>query len=443
MRFKRSAYISVLALSAGFAWNASADDSATVNGITFYGSIDVGVTYDTHGVPASGYSSTGENHLIGNTSNKATWNFTQSNLGQSFIGLKGADDLGDGWTGLFKLETGVNPAGGNITDGLKAQTNNNGKANNIRTASNDSSMAGEAFNRGAYVGISNDKYGTLTAGRQNTLMADQVSAYDPAYSSYAFSLIGTSSVYAGGGSAEDARWDNSVKYLYATGPARLGLEYQFGGSIARNDNGEAADIGFDWAGLSVDGVYVHKKDLVAASALGTSGATSLATATAAGYDATNTYSLAAKYTYDAFKFYGAYEYIKSSNPSSPLFTGAIDIGGYALFAPTNNAFTHNRIYDVLWGGVRYKATSKLELTAAYYYVHQNAYATGATTGCDDTRATNCSGETHAASLSAVYSVSKRFQAYGGVMYSQVLNGMASGYFHNNNLSPTVGLRYSF
>lgn len=456
MRFGRFADLgksSALALLAGFAWNASADDSAAVNGITFYGIVDVGVTYDVHGAPASTYSSGGDNHLVGNTSNKASWNLTQSNLGQSLIGLKGVEDLGGGWSGLFKLETGLNPAGGNITDGLKAIANNNGKANNIRTAYNDSSMAGEAFNRAAYVGVSNETYGTLTAGRQTTLLSDLIGAYDPAYSSYAFSLIGTTSVYAGAGSSEDSRWDNSIKYLYSQGPARLGLQYQFGGTITRNDTGFAGDIGFDWLGLSIDGVYAHKKDVVAGSSLGTSGATALSAATAAGYDATktitgtvfdsDTFSIAARYTWDKFRFYGAYEYLKSSNPSSPLFTGNIDIGGYALFAPTNNAFPHDRIYDVLWGGVRYQATSKLEVTGAYYYVHQNSYGNGANTACDDTRATTCSGETHVASLIGTYNFSKRFQAYGGVMWSQVLNGMASGYFHNNNVSPSAGVRYSF
>jgi len=456
MGFGRSAYvgkISVIALSAGFAWAANADDGVSVNGITFYGAIDVGVTYDTHGVPASTISSTGENHLVGNTSNRATWNFTQSDMGQSYLGLKGADDLGNGWTGLFKLESGINPAGGTVTDGLKALTIDNGKANNVKIAYNDSSMAGQAFSRGAYVGVNNETYGTFTAGRQNTLLSDLITAYDPAYTSYAFSLIGTTSVYAGGGSSEDSRWDNSLKYLYSNGPVRLGVQYQFGGTITRNDTGIAGDLGFDWAGFSIDGTFLHKKDEVAGSSLGTSGATSLASAIAAGYDSSKTitgtvfdataFGLAGKYVWDKFKFYAGYEYLKSADPSSPLASGTADIGSYVLFAPTNTAFVHNRVYDLLWGGVRYAATQKLEVAGAYYYVHQNSYATGANTGCSDTRATNCEGETYVASLVANYSVSKRFQAYGGAMWSQVVNGMASGYFHNNNLSPTVGLRYSF
>ncbi len=452
-RFATLGRISGLVLMACLASATSADESPSINGISFYGVVDLGVTYDLHGVPASGFSTGGDNHLIGNTSNKATWNLTQSDMGQSFLGLKGAEDLGNGWTALFKTETGINPSGGNVTDGLKAITLNNGKANNVRTAYNDSSQAGQAFNRMAFAGVSNDNFGTLTAGRQTSLLLDLVNAYDPAYSAYAFSLIGTTSAYAGGGSSEDTRWDSSLKYLYAYGPARLGLQYQFGGTITRNDTGFAADLGFDWRGLSVDGVYLHKKDEVSGSSLGTSGATSLAAAVAAGFDPTktltgtvfdsDTFSIAARYGWDKFKFYGAYEHIKNSDPSSPLFSGGLDIGGYRLFAPTNTAFLKDRLYDVLWGGVRYQVLPQLEVAGAYYYVHQNSYATGANEGCSDSRAANCAGETNVASLVANYFFSRKFQAYGGVMWSQVLDGVANGYFHTANLSPTVGLRYSF
>jgi hypothetical protein len=29
------------------------------------------------------------------------------------------------------------------------------------------------------------------------------------------------------------------------------------------------------------------------------------------------------------------------------------------------------------------------------------------------------------------------------MYSDALNGLASGFLHNNNVSPSVGVRYTF
>jgi hypothetical protein len=38
---------------------------------------------------------------------------------------------------------------------------------------------------------------------------------------------------------------------------------------------------------------------------------------------------------------------------------------------------------------------------------------------------------------------KRLDVYGGVMYSQVNGGLASGYLHANNIAPTIGLRLQF
>ncbi len=439
-----------VALLAGAAGAARADDSATINGITFYGIIDVGVTYDSHGAPENTVGSVNDPHIIQNYGNKATWNLSNSNMGQSRIGLKGADDLGDGWTGLFKLETAINPSGGNIVDGLRSITQNNGVALASRNSYADSSHAGEAFNRAAYVGVSNDKFGTLTAGRQTTMQADLIGTYDPLYNGYGFSLIGFSGTAAGSGSTEDARWDNSVKYLYSYGPFRVGAQYQFGGTVTRNDTGVAADVGFDYAGLSIDGVYVHKKDEISASPLS---AAQVLTASAAGFDITKTvaatafdadsYSIGARYTWQQFKFFGGFEYIKSANPSSPIFQGNVDIGGYSIYAPNNTAFTKNRDQDIAWVGARYQLTPKFEVDAAYYYLHQSSYAVGANSGCDDTRASNCSGDEHVFSALADYHFSKRFDVYGGVMYSEVLNGLASGFLHNNNISPSVGVRYSF
>jgi len=429
---------------------ARADDTATINGITFYGILDVGVTYDTHGAPENTYGSVNDPHLIQKYGNKSSWNLSNSNLNQSRIGLKGAEDLGDGWTGLFKLETAVNLSGGNIVDGLKTISMNNGVAQQSQTTFADSSHAGEAFNRAAYVGVSNDKFGTLTAGRQTTMQADLIGTYDPLYNGYGFSLIGFSGTAAGSGSTEDARWDNSVKYLYSYGPFRVGAQYQFAGTISRNDNGVAADVGFDYAGLSVDGVYVHKKDEISASPLS---AAQVLTASAAGFDITKTiaatafdadsYTIAGRYTWEQFKFFGGFEYIKSMNPSSPIFAGNYDIGGYQIYAPNNTAFTNNREQEIAWVGARYQATSKFEIDAAWYYLHQNSYATGANTGCSDTRASNCSGEQHVISLLLDYHFTKKFDTYAGVMYSDALNGLGNGFLHNNNVSPSVGVRYTF
>ena len=426
-----------VALLAGGA--AKAED-----GITFYGTVDVGISYDTHGQPNTTVGSTSSDYLVSKGGNKSIFTLSPGGLSQSSFGLRGAQDLGESWTGLFRLETGFNPLGGNIVDGGRSLVNQNGVPLKNQSAVDDSSQNGQAFTKAAYVGIANDRYGTLTAGRQNTLQADTISVYDPMLGSYAFSVIGFSGAYGGNGSTEDLRWDNSVKYLGAYGPARLGLMYQFGGTIARNDTGWAVDLGGDYAGLSVDAVYSHKKDLVSGASLSAAQLASIlpgGSLASLGLSPSNTisgtvsdndaYSFAAKYKWDPLTFSGGYQYMRFANPSSPLANGAVDLGGYTLLT-NNTSFTRNKIVQISFVGVRYAATSKLDLATAWYHVDQNGFA-----------ASSPSGSENAFSLMADYHFSKKFDAYAGLMYSQVIDGLANGYLHNNNIDPTIGLRYSF
>ena len=459
-----------VAILAGTAGMAHAADDVTVNGITFYGTIDMGLAYDTHGVPNSSVGSVSSYSLIQKQSGKANFGVTENGLSQSKLGIKGADDLGDGWTALFKLEAGISPAGGNLTDGLKSLAADNGYPvvgnsapptayNGYNSAGADSSHAGQAFARAAYVGISNDKFGTLTLGRQNALQNDLVGAYDPMGGSYAYALIGFSGTAAGSGSTEDSRWNNSAKYLFAYGPVRIAAMYSTGGTVAaRNDTGAGVTLGVDFAGLSVDGNWTHKKDEVSASPLTAATMASLITPgnANAGLAANNTlngsvfdadsYSLGAKYKFQQFTGFAGIEYIKENNPSSPLVNGIQDIGGYNLIV-NNASLPSEKHLTYIWAGVKYAATSKLDLAAAYYYLHQNNYTTSAANvvlcSQSDTLVGTCAGDEHVMSVMADYHFSKKFDTYAGVMYSQVIGSQANGFLHNNNIAPSVGFRYNF
>jgi predicted porin len=108
----------------------------------------------------------------------------------------------------------------------------------------------------------------------------------------------------------------------------------------------------------------------------------------------------------------------------------------------NDAYVNDKIYNVFWTGARYTVIPHLDLTAAYYYVHQNAYGTGDAAGCSSNAFATCSGSLQAVSLDADYFVTKRFDVYAGAMYSAVHDGLAQGYdFHTNNINPTVGVRF--
>ena len=160
----------------------ASDESLTMHGITLFGIVDVGVQNETHGAPINDYFPAGAADIVQKNSNKSITGVTSNNLSQSRIGLQGVEPLfgvGD-WTGVFKLETFFNPQSGEISDALKSLTQNNGRsvASGTQTTNLDSSIAGQVFQQ-SYAGISSKTYGTLTFGRQNTLLADGVGEIRP------------------------------------------------------------------------------------------------------------------------------------------------------------------------------------------------------------------------------------------------------------------------
>ncbi len=88
-------------------------------------------------------------------------------------------------------------------------------------------------------------------------------------------------------------------------------------------------------------------------------------------------------------------------------------------------------------------SSRLDLTAAYYGFHQNAYGTGTQAGCTTAAHSVCSGNLQGFSFDADYRFNVHFDAYAGAMYSGVHDGMASGYLYTTNINPTIGVRYKF
>jgi predicted porin len=80
---------------------------------------------------------------------------------------------------------------------------------------------------------------------------------------------------------------------------------------------------------------------------------------------------------------------------------------------------------------------------AYYHVSQNTFATGANIGCHSTVSSQCAGMEDAVSFAVDWRFAKKFDAYAGLMYSKVTNGLASGFLFNNTINPTAGLRFRF
>src|SRR5882672_8741278 len=201
---------------------APVDDSLTWHGITLYGIVDVGIQNQTHGAPISDYFVGGSAEVVNKNSNHPATGVTPSNLSNSRIGLQGVEPIVGDWSGVFKLETFFNPQSGQISDALKSLVQNNGRplgtfADPGNQSTNvDSSASGQTFIQ-SYAGVSSKTFGTITFGRQNTVLADGIAKYDPNYASQAFSLIGISGVTAGGGDTQNRRLDSSVKYVGSFG----------------------------------------------------------------------------------------------------------------------------------------------------------------------------------------------------------------------------------
>jgi predicted porin len=446
--------LGVLSIAANVAHSQSApgptDDSLTYHGITLYGIVDLGLQYQTHGAPLSDYFPGGSSDIVQPNSNHSTLGVTPSNLSQSRIGLQGVEPLYADWSAVFKLETFFNPQSGELSDGLKSLVQNNGRATAQKTTGLDTSVAGQAFQQ-SYVGLSHKEFGTLTFGRQNTLLADGIAKYDPNYASQAFSVIGLSGTAAGGGDTQDRRLDSSLKYVanYAQF-VHFGAQYKFNGASGSANTVVEANLGVDVAGASIDAYYENAKDAISAASLS---AAQVALLPGLGFSVNNslaatvsdntTFSVMGLYNFGAPKIFAGYEHIRFANPSTPLAAGFDDIGGYKLAFVNNTAFPTDKILQVYWAGIRYSLTEALDLVGAYYGYHQNSYGVGATAGCSTNVAGTCSGTLEGFSFDADYRLSKRFDAYAGIMYTGVQNGLANGYIHTTNMNPTVGVRYKF
>jgi predicted porin len=461
-------------------------DTLTFKGVTIYGTIDVGYAYQSNGAPFSGAMYTGlDYNMYGSKQNRQVIStLTNNALSQSQVGVKFEESLGMGFVAIGKLDTGFNPASGEIGDECASIIRNNGKPFTQASSSGDGSRCGQAFNGQAYAGLSNAAYGTLTIGRQNSLDLDLMNNYDPMGMSYSMSLIGWSGGAGPGiGMTETARWDNSLKYIYQYGPAHAAFMFASGsGDDSLQGNSYAGNIGVTWKGFSIDAVYTKEVDGVYATApySYTATGTTVATATCvSGSSAPATYSgstqltnpgcntlsvtgadseawtVAGKYVFDfgggykdlpssKLTLFAGYQHAELSNPDNPLNLGSTTIGGYIIGLVSNTYYTTHRVNQTEWGGLKYELDA-WAFTGAYYHLDQNSYVLSGT-ACTHggSTAKNCSGDTNTASFLVDYTFTKHFDIYSGVSWSEVDGGLVNGYIGaHDNTTWVSGLRLKF
>jgi predicted porin len=420
----------------------------TWNGVTLYGAIDTGAAYHTHGVPFNPYYPNGVEELISKNSNHPLYTLLPNGLGQSHIGIKGKEPIVGDWSFIFNLQTGFDPYSLQLANGPKSLVQNNLNALDVQSANGDSSRAGQIFNTVAYGGVSNPLFGTLTVGRQDSLILDNLARYDPMAAAPAFSVIGASSTAGGSGDTEDARYNTSVQYAKSFGAFRLAALYQFGGYSQGNGSNGAIDVqvGGDFGGFSFDAVASRVRDAVSLSNYAVSPLPAGVAVDNLKATLSNNTSgvIMLRYRYRAVTFYGGFEVIEFQNPSDTYPQGFTALGGYTVLpgAVKTTEYDIAKILRIAWVGVKVAVRDDLDVAAAVYHYNQNNYNTATCTngGLSDSK---CAGTLDAASAMVDYRVTKRLDAYAGLMWSRVAGGLASGYLNFQNVGPTVGLRFQF
>ncbi|NKJ51139.1 porin [Burkholderia sp. SG-MS1] len=206
---------------------AVASSSASAqSSVTLYGVVDNAFAY------------------VSNQNGHSNVYMSQGNLQASKFGLLGAEDIGGGTKAIFRLESGFNSLTG-------AQ-----------------SSAGYLFNRQAYVGLANDRYGTVTLGRQYTPYFQMVGALGPTGV-----LTGASGAHPGDIDALDTtlRFNNSVTYLSPTiAGLQMSAQYGLGGVPGSMANGShfSAAFRYDYRPFAIAAGYVKLKDIATSAALG-------------------------------------------------------------------------------------------------------------------------------------------------------------------------------
>ena len=199
--------IAVAMTAAGLATAMSAHGQ---NSVTLYGVVDNGFAYQNNSATV-GSTAPGQSVVKMTT---GVW------LGSRF-GFKGSEDLGGGSKAIFQLESGFS------------------------TANGTSQYASGIFTRQAWVGMTNDTYGTLTAGRQYTAYYTLLSPYSPTtwlsgyYGAHPGDIDSLDTLY---------RVNNSVVYMSPKfGGFTFGGSYAFGGEPGSINAGSTWSAGVQYA----------------------------------------------------------------------------------------------------------------------------------------------------------------------------------------------------
>jgi predicted porin len=215
--------------------------------VTLYGLIDAGVGYTSSANTSTGIKT-------GTAQGASQFQMMSGLLSTSRWGIRGSEDLGDGLHAVFQLENGF--------------TINNGALKN--------SVAGnvpDLFGRQAWVGVSSDRYGSLTLGRQYDFIVDYVAPQAAAGTGWGGNLA--AHPFDNDNMDNSMRLNNSVKFSSASfAGIKVGAIYAFSNATgqAGNDNAYSLGAHYAYGPLSVAAAYdqINRNN----GAMNTAGATS-------------------------------------------------------------------------------------------------------------------------------------------------------------------------
>ncbi len=376
----RSRHILVLATS------MTAMSAFAQSTVTLYGIVDNGI----------GYSNSQTS--LGSTSNgHSAVKMISGVWAGSRFGLKGAEDLGGGTKAIFQLESGFNSA-----TGAQQYTN-------------------AMFGRQAWVGLTNQTYGTLTAGRQYTSYYQLLSPYSPTtwltgfYGAHPGDLDGLDTIY---------RANNTVEY---TSPKLYGVtvsgSYSLGGVAGSFNRGSTWSTAVQYAsgpiGLAVGFSRINNSTL-GGGAFGADSTTSNAGAQSGVSAVTNGY--------------------QTAQAQQRFAVGA----GYTFNSAWDVTATYSNVQYIPGVGSKFTDTEVFN-TGGVVLHWKPLIAWDFATGYSYTRATKANGITSSAqyqqfNLSEYYSLSKRTGLYALQAYQRA-NGKTLGTNGSGNIinaTATVG-----
>jgi predicted porin len=371
--------------------------------VTLYGLVDAGISYANNVAPKAG--------AVGGRKIQET-----SGVGvPSRWGLRGVEELGGGNTAVFVLENGFSVANGTMLQGSRL------------------------FGRQAYVGLGNKQLGTVTFGRQYESVVDFVGPFVSARqwgTQYGAHVGDIDNLYT------TFRINNAVKYQSATlWGITLGGLYAFSNQAA-GPGGTGFANNRAW---SVGGSYTHD-----AFSFGV-GHFHLSNPSAGGTDGSNTSgAVVGDYSNPTAIFYTRPVTSQEVTAVGAAYAfGAFTLGGAYTYA--HLSYADHTSFSMS----NYEANARYRFTPALVAGIAAIYSVGDVGGASSIANISDGPHPHWLQFNAglIYSLSKRTDVYGAVVYQKALNGALtaaivnvggpSGTNSRYQIATTAGVRHRF